>query len=45
MTMWNLMNAEIHCYKETHQPGESSSPNKSRSDQSGSMDWDLLIPQ
>lgn len=44
MTMWNLMTAEIHCFKETHQSSESPSINKCRSDHSGFIDWDLLIP-
>jgi hypothetical protein len=44
MTMWNLMNEEIRCYKGKQQLSGTSSADSDRSQQSGEIDWDLLVP-
>jgi hypothetical protein len=45
MTMWNLMNKEIRCYKDRQQPPDISSADSERSQESGNIDWDLLVPR
>jgi hypothetical protein len=44
MTMWNLMNKEIQCYKRKQALLETSSTGSDRSQDSGAIDWDLLVP-
>lgn len=45
MTMWNLMNKEIRCYKEKQPPSAISSADSGQSQESSNIDWDLLVPR
>ena len=45
LTMWNLMNKEIRCYKDKQQPRDLSAADSDRSQESDSINWDLLVPR
>lgn len=45
MTMWNLMNKEIRCYKDKQQASGILSAESERSQESDHIDWDLLVPR
>ena len=45
MTMWNLMNKEIRCYKEKQPSPAISSADGGQSQESSNIDWDLLVPR
>jgi hypothetical protein len=45
MTMWNLMNKEIRCYKDKQQVSGILSAESERSQESDHIDWDLLVPR
>ena len=45
MTMWNLMNKEIRCFKEKEQSADISSADGGRSEESDNINWELLVPR
>jgi hypothetical protein len=45
MTMWNLMNEEIRCHKEKQKSSGILSAESERAQESGDIDWDLLVPR
>lgn len=45
MTMWNLMNQEIRCYKEKQQTSGETAAADSHSQEPGHIDWDHLVPR
>jgi hypothetical protein len=45
MTMWNLMNKEIRCYKEKQPSPAISSADDGQSQEPSNIDWDLLVPR
>jgi hypothetical protein len=45
MTMWNLMNREIRCFKEKQMSVRRQSAERDRPQNTGAVDWTLMVPR